>query len=274
MVVDWTGNESTRGALPMDPGESQMLTDGVEVRLEVIDGEDHLSLEGVVVGTNDAALVIDVPSLARIPNTIRVGAVAVITAETGGVGHRGNGEVQQLGGAGERLVMMSRPVVMTELRRREAFRIGVAIPDAELVISPPPNQGERRTVPSEITDLSAGGAEIRMKAEIAASAEAPEVHHRLEFRLDLNDPLGDRRGWENLWQGTQDPARKFSLPCKVLEVWAVAEEEGDIYGARCDFGDYPHEAEDWIYRFINQHESVTRLRERTREAGGTDQEGV
>ena len=67
------------------------------------------------------------------------------------------------------------------------------------------------------------------------------------------------------------------LPAIIVSVEhdvEVAEEEGDIYGARCDFGDYPHEAEDWIYRFINQHESVTRLRERTREAGGTDQEGV
>ncbi|MDP6350099.1 MAG: hypothetical protein QGG58_10060 [Chloroflexota bacterium] len=258
----------------MDPGESRMLTDRVAVRLEVIDGEDHLSLEGTVVGTNDAALVIDVPSFARIPNEICVGAVAVVTAETDGVGYRGHGEVLQLGGAGERLVMMSRPVVVAELKRREAFRIGVAIPDARLVIIPAPNQGERRTLPAEITDLSAGGTEIRIRAEIAASEDAPGANHRLEFRLDLNDPLGDRRSWENLWQGTQDPARKFSLPCAVLEVWAVAGEEGDVYGARCDFGDYPHEAEDWIYRFINQHESVSRLRERTREAGGTDQERV
>ncbi len=71
MVLGWMENEPTRGAPLMDPGEGQMLTDVVAVRLEMIDGEDHLSLEGVVVGMHDAALVIDVPSFARICATIR-----------------------------------------------------------------------------------------------------------------------------------------------------------------------------------------------------------
>ena len=246
----------------MGTSRSRLLSDGIEVRLEVVDGERHLSLEGRVVGTNDAALVIDVPSFARIPNSIRVGADAIITVEDAGVGYRGEGEVLQLGGAGDRLVMVSRPGEMTELKRRQSFRIGVAIPGAILSIHPPANRGDRQTVPAEITDLSAGGAEIRMDAAVVVSADEPGLHYRLEFRLDLNDPLGDRRSWENLWQGTRDTAREFSLPCEVLEVWRMDGDARDIFGARCDFGDYPDEAEDWIFRFINQHESVSRMRER------------
>ena len=70
-----------------------------------------------------------------------------------------------------------------------------------------------------VSNLSAGGARLKLDKKLPSSEAAPSVRNILDFPLDVDDPLGDRRsGEEDSEDEERVPPELVSTPCKIIDV--------------------------------------------------------
>jgi hypothetical protein len=115
-----------------------------------------------------------------------------------------------------------------------------------------------------VSNLSAGGARMKLDKKVPSSEVAPSVRYFLEIPLDIDDPLGDRRnGEEDPEDEEREPPEHISTPCKIIDVVETGKGNNVHYVGRCAFINPTPQLENRITRFVNQGQMVLRRRRLT-----------
>ncbi len=113
---------------------------------------------------------------------------------------------------------------------------------------------------AEITNLSVGGAVARVLKNLPTTSEVPVLRYRLDFALNMEDPLSERRPYEKLWHGPGPGQIKLSLTSQILEIREDGDGSGTTELARCNFGLDFSRIGDLIREFLNQYQRIEKMR--------------
>ena len=113
---------------------------------------------------------------------------------------------------------------------------------------------------AEITNLSVGGAVARVLKNLPTTSEVPVLRYRLDFALNMEDPLSERRPYEKLWRGPGPGQIKLSLTSQILEIREDGDGSGMTELAHCNFGLDFSRTGDLIREFLNQYQRIEKMR--------------
>jgi c-di-GMP-binding flagellar brake protein YcgR len=237
----------------------EVVETGLVVHLEVARDETHRSFNGYIANISPDGMGVQVPEGEEIAAHFSDGIELLISAQKEGVGLVGRTRVTDQVKDNDRVIKVSVPESWKRVQRRKDYRIDVNVPDAVLTVQNSTGS-EQRMLRAEITNLSAGGAVARVPKNLPTTEESPGLSFRLDFALNMEDPLGDKRPWEKLWSGPGPGTTKVSLTSQILEIQEDGDGSGKTELARCDFGLEFSRTGDLIREFLNQYQRVENMR--------------
>lgn len=229
------------------------------VHLEVARDDYHRSFSGYIANLAPGGMGVEVPEGEQISAHFSDGVELLITAEPGGVGLVGRTKVLDRVESDSRVIRVSVPDHWIRVQRREDYRVDVSLPNSILTIQ---GRGgtQKRMLKAEITNLSAGGAVVRVPKNMPTTEQSPKLRFRLDFVMNMEDPLGDKRAWEVLWSGPGPGRTELSLACDILEILTDGDGAGSTDLVRCHFGLDFSRTGDLIREFLNQYQRVEKMR--------------
>ena len=243
----------------MDIKSSEVVETGLVVHLELSTEALHRSINGYIANVGGGGMGVEVPQGEEISAHFSDGVDLLISASREGVGLVGRTKVLDRIRENDRVIKIAVPDRWVQVQRREDYRVDVALGGAKLTIQNESGTVER-ALAVELTNLSAGGAVVRVPKNVPTSADAPELRFRLDFGLDMQDPLGDKRAWEVLWSGSGVARTDLSLTCQILALLPDPGGSESTRLARCHFGLEFSRTGDLIREFLNQYERVQKMR--------------
>lgn len=243
----------------MELASKDVVEAGLVVHLELGTEAMHRSTSGYIAHVGDGEMGVEVREGEEISAHFGDGVQLLITASRKGVGLVGRTKVLDRVEDNDRVIKVSVPDRWVQVQRREDYRVAVALPGARLTVQNESGTVER-TLTAEITNLSAGGAVVRVPKNLPTSAESSGLRFRLDFSMDMADPLGDKRPWEVLWSGSGVVRMELSLTCEILEILTEGDGSGTTDLARCNFGLEFSRTGDLIREFLNHYERVRKTR--------------
>ena len=159
------------------------------------------------------------------------------------------------------LLVIDRPVVVRRVQLRSSFRLDIEIPECTLHVIPSSDSTVRYEVDVSLSNLSAGGARMKLAKKVPSSEIAPSVRYILQFPLDMDDPLGDRRSDEEASKDEElEAPTVVSAACKIIDVVEEVKEDNVHYVGRCSFIDPAPQFQDLIIRFVNSGQMLLKRR--------------
>jgi len=237
----------------------EVVETGLVVHLEVAQDETHRSFNGYIANISPDGMGVEVPEGEEISAHFSDGVELLISAQKEGVGLVGRTRVMDQVEDNGRVIKISVPDSWKQVQRRQDHRVDVNVPNAVLTVQNSAGS-EQRMLRAEITNLSAGGAVARVPKNLPTTSESPGLRFRLDFALNMEDPLGDKRPWEKLWNGPGPGQTRVSLTSQILEIREDGDGSGTTELARCNFGLDFSRTGDLIREFLNQYQRVEKMR--------------
>jgi c-di-GMP-binding flagellar brake protein YcgR len=193
----------------------EVVETGLVVHLEVARDETHRPFNGYIANISPDGMGVQVPEGEEIAVHFSDGVELLISAQKEGVGLVGQARVTDQVRDNDRVIKVSVPDSWKKAQRRQDHRVDVKVSSAVLTVQNSAGS-EQRMLRAEITNLSAGGAVARVPKNLPTTEESPGLRFRLDFALNMEDPLGDKRPWEKLWNGPEPGQTKLSLSSQIL----------------------------------------------------------
>ena len=196
---------------------------------------------------------------------VPIGSEIAVSSFVGGARYMGSGKVLKSHVGLLDLPVLARPTSVRRVQLRSSFRLDIGITDCTMHVLPSADSKVRYELDAEITNLSAGGARIKLEKKVPTSAVAPTVKYFLEFQLDLEGPLGDRKNGLDDSEKDEYGAKRatpdsHSVPCSIIAVDEVGEGKKAHFVGRCAFIDPSAHLQDQITWFVNQGQMALKRR--------------
>ena len=258
-----TGQPATKWDIK--PEYANVYEIGQRVDLIVLEGGKPSTYGSQIQDLNDERMAVSGPTYKSASVHVEIGSEITVSSFGGGARYMGSGKVLKSNVGPLSLLILARPTSVRRVQLRSSFRLDIGITDCMMHVLPSTDSKVMYELDAEITNLSAGGARIRLEKQVPTSAVAPTVKYLLEFQLDFDDPLGDRKNGLDDSDDDEDGAKRttpdsHSVPCSIIAMDEVGEGKKTHFVGRCAFIDPSAHLQDEITRFVNQGQMALKRR--------------
>jgi c-di-GMP-binding flagellar brake protein YcgR len=243
------------------PEYAKIYEIGQRVDLIVLGKGEPKTYGSLIQDLDEKQVVVSTPTYKGASVHVDIGGEITVSSFVGGACYMGSGKVRKRETSPLDILFVDRPTAVRRVQLRSSFRLDIEIPDCKLHVLPSSDSKVRYELDAWVSNLSAGGARMKLDKKVPSSEIAPSVRYFLEFPLDMNDPLGDRRnGDEGSEDEDREPPELVSASCKIIDVVEAGKGDNIHYIGRCAFIDPSPHLQDRITRFVNQGQMVLRRR--------------
>ena len=246
------------------PEYAKVYEIGQRVDLTVLEEGEPKTYGSQIQDLNEKQVIVSSPTYKGASIHVDIGGELTVSSFVAGARYMGSGKVLKRVTTPLDVLVVDRPTVVRRVQLRSTFRLDIEIPDCTLHVLPSSDSKVRYELSAVVSNLSAGGARLKLEKKLPSSEAAPSVRYFLEFPLDVDDPLGERRnGEEDSDDGERVPPEVVSTPCKIIDVVEGGKGKNLHYVGRCAFIEPSPHLQDQITRFVNQSQMELRRRRLT-----------